>query len=143
MTMEFAEIVRIYRALRDEKKKIKERHSAELKKVNDAMDLLDAAGLSWLKEKNAKSFATDHGTGSRKLVHSLTTPDKPAFKDWCIANERLDLVNFAPLKEAIDIYIEDTKLLPPGLDYSSMYKLEIKKPKKSKTKVKQFTQIKE
>ena len=60
---------------------------------------------------------------------SLTTADSAAFRRHVIGGELWDLVNFAPNKTAINELIKDGEPLPPGLNRTTFYNVNINRPK--------------
>ena len=131
--MEFHEIIKSYRDLRERKADLIKQQADLIGKIQKVLDALSIEGLKWLDDHKSTSQKTEFGTGARKRTSSLTTPDKFAFKQFCIEKQQLDLMDAKPVKKNIDIYIKDVGDLPPGLKYSAFYTLSVTKPsKKSK-----------
>jgi hypothetical protein len=111
--------VRKYIFLRDEKKKIQDRHKEELAPYNDAMKKIETLTLSVLQKQGTESSRTKAGT-----VYTSTTV-RPKISDWkllrpfILENDLIDMMQMKLTPEAVDQFLESTGELPPGVVISS------------------------
>jgi hypothetical protein len=116
-----------YRQLRDKKKEISDRHTAELAPLNEVIGQLYVAILDALNRAGADSIKTPAGTAYKSIRRSYTVKDPAQFREWLEQMHRFDLLTNAVSKEAIDKYVEEGNNLPPGLGVSSEVTLGVRK----------------
>jgi hypothetical protein len=104
-----------YITLRDEKKVIKERHSEELRPINEALALLENAVQKVLLKQGADSFKTKVGTAYLSTTVKATVKDWPAFRDFVQENDLLDMLEHRASKDAVEEFIEANGDAPPGV----------------------------
>jgi len=116
-----------YRALRDKKKEIQARHTAELKPLIDAMDQLEAYLLDALNRTGSNSVKTDAGTIYKSTRVSYSIADPAEFRRFVEVNGLPELFENRPSKEALESYVNDGNPLPPGIKRSSDVTVNIRK----------------
>ena len=112
-------LVAKYRQLRDKVGSIKDEHSAQLKPYNDMMDAMETAALAKMQAEGIDSIKTKDGTMYQSTLRSYKVADPEAFLQWCVANDRLDMLERRAAKGPVDEFAEETQTLPPGLEASS------------------------
>ena len=85
------QIVAKYVAVRDEKKALSEKHSAELAPYNKKLEILEQALLASLNAQNADSVKTEHGTAYKSTVMSASVEDWDALTAY-ILSEAVDRI---------------------------------------------------
>lgn len=123
-----------YIALRDKIAEIKKRHTEELKPYNEALFKLNTALLGHLMATNAQNAAAKSGTVYRSERVSVTIQDGDAFRQYVLANQRWDLVDWRANKTTVDEQVQaydkaltdglpppNTGGLPPGLKLTREY----------------------
>ena len=108
--------VKKYIALRNEKKRIKDRHAEELRPLNDAMIKLEAAVQKFLQSQGVDSAKTPVGTAYLSRTSRAKVTDWPVLRDFVKEHDLLDILEHRVSKDAIEEYAESTGELPPGVD---------------------------
>lgn len=119
--------VKQFIALRDKKKEIKKKHEEELKPYEEAMDALEAAIMSQLQAMNAQNIKTDAGTAYLTTKVSATVGDGEAFWAYVRDNNDWDLIDKRANAPACTVYVEKHGHAPPGINYSTMLALGIRR----------------
>lgn len=104
-----------YITLRDQKKVIKERHSEELRPLNEALQLLENAVQKILLKQGVDSFKTKGGTAYLSTTVKATVKDWPAFRDFVQENDLLDMLEHRASKDAVTEFMEANGDAPPGV----------------------------
>lgn len=123
-----------YVALRDKIASIKERHTAELKPYNETLFKLNNLLLAHLNTVNAQNVKTVSGTVYKNERASATIVDGRAFREFVVANEAWDLVDWKANKTEVKARVEAMEAalqkglpppnaggLPPGINYTREY----------------------
>jgi hypothetical protein len=111
--------VRKFIFLRDEKKKIQDRHKEELAPYNEAMKQIETLTLGVLLKQGSMNSKTPAGT-----VY-LSTTVRPKIDDWkllrpfLLDNDLIDMMQMKLTPEAVDQFRESTGELPPGVVITS------------------------
>jgi len=98
-----------YITLRDRKEELIEKHKAELKQYNEAMDELAGYLRGHLLSQKLQSISCDAGTAFLQRQRSATVADMAIFREFVISNSNFDLADFRPKKDAVEGYIEEHK----------------------------------
>lgn len=126
-SVQLNEYVQKYRALRDKKKAIADRHKDELAPYNEALLQLGALLLDALNKQGVESVRAAAGTAYKSTRSSYTVKDPAQFREWIEANARYDLLETRVSKEAIEALVEAGESLPPGLGISSEVVVNVRK----------------
>jgi len=128
MTVNIDDVVATYMKLRHKKEQIEAQAKSEVDALKVKMLKLEA----WIKEQadlqGVTSFKTRHGTAF------LTTNDFANVADWDAVlsfikeNEAYDMLEKRISKVAVRGYIEQTKSVPPGVNYGTRIDVNIRKP---------------
>lgn len=103
-----------YLQVRDAIRELKERHTAELKPLNDLKNRLSSWLISHLEADGAKSVRTDYGTVYSTTKWSASLSDPKAFMDYVIENNRFELLDRKANVTAVRTYTEENGGEPPG-----------------------------
>lgn len=109
-----------YIKLRDQIKAIEERHKEELKKPKEVLAKLEAVLATGLKSANAQNISTSAGTVYFSTRVSAKIKDGDAFWNFVVTNEAYELIDKRANAPAITDYLKENSALPPGIDYSTM-----------------------
>lgn len=128
-----AQLIDGYLKLRAKKKALEAEHKKVLGPINALMEQLDGlmlgicdtVGTTTLKEEGIGTAFVGESTSA-----SIKEPD--AFKQFVIANERWDLVNWSANAEACVAYAAEAKVLPPGVTVSTARYMNVRSPTKKK-----------
>lgn len=128
MTVNVDDVVATYMKLRSQKESIEAEVKDQVSTLKAKMEKLEA----WIKEQadiqGVTSFKTRHGTAF------LTTTDYANVADWDAVlgfirdNEAYDMLEKRISKVAVRGYIEQTKAVPPGVNYGTKLEVNIRKP---------------
>jgi hypothetical protein len=61
---------------------------------------------------------------------SVTTADGAEFRRHVIGLEAWDLIDFRPNKTAVNDLVDNGDGVPPGLNYTTIYKVNVNRPTK-------------
>ena len=128
MAVNVDDVIATYMKLRNQKEAIEAEVKDKVSDLKAKMSKLEA----WIKEQadvqGVTSFKTKHGTAF------LTTTDYANVADWDAVlgfireNEAFDMFEKRVSKLAVRSYIEQTKAVPPGVNYGTKLEVNIRKP---------------
>lgn len=127
-----ADLIGEYVQLRD-LRKAKDAEYADLRReaFDTRMNDIESALLDQLNKDGADSIKTRKGTAYKKLSVSITTADSAAFSRHIIGGELWDLITFTPQKTAINELIKAGEELPPGLNRTTFWNINVNRPKET------------
>lgn len=108
-----------YRALRDKKKIIQERHKEELAPYNEGMMKLEAALLKRMQEDGVDSIKTSDGTVYLSRTLKASVEDWGAFREYAEQNDLWDMMEKRVSKAAVEEFVESEGSAPPGIAIST------------------------
>jgi hypothetical protein len=117
-----------YVKLRD---RIKAAEAAEKEKMKPAKDYLQALNdrlLDALNQAGGDSIKTPQGTTYRTERKTASIADPVAFRDFVIANELFDVLDWKANAPAVADYIKEFGAEPPGIKYSIAYTVGVRRP---------------
>lgn len=117
--------------LRDKKKALDDAHSLAMKPYSDAMAGVENVLLSILDANSLTNMKTGAGTASILDKWSAVVDDPTVFRDFCVANNLLDLADVKANVNAVKDYNEANGQLPPGVRLSSFRKVGIRRAGKT------------
>lgn len=120
-----------YVQLRDLIKAKEDAFKKEIAPAKEMLERLNAMLLNHLNMLGIDSAASGAGTVYRKSVVSVTMPDAGAFRDYVIANKAFDLADIRPAKAAVEGFVGEHKMLPPGVNYSVSYDVGVRRGKEA------------
>ena len=128
MSVTVDDVIATYMKLRDQKATIEAEVKDKVSTIKGKMDKLEA----WIKDKadaeGVTSFKTKHGTAF------LTTTDYANVADWDATLQFIqehgayDMLEKRVSKTAVRGYIEQTKAVPPGINYGTKLEVNVRKP---------------
>ena len=130
--IDFNHRIEQYVLLRDKIKEMNDAHKEVMKPYNEALEGLNAVILMHLNQVQSDSVKTQAGTAYRTLKTSASIADGDAFWNHIMKTQDFDLLDRRASKTAVVKYIEDHGQPPPGINYSSMYEVGVRRPTKSK-----------
>jgi hypothetical protein len=82
-----------------------------------------------MKALGSKSVKTEYGTVMLGVKTRYSTQDWDAFKDFCISNNTIDLLERRIAQRNMAKWLEDNpEDVPPGLNSDSEYEVTVRKP---------------
>jgi len=121
-------VVKTYISLRNKKSVIKAAFDAEEKAINAKLDKISA----WIKEQadaqGVTSFKTQHGTAFLSTTAFAQVADWDAILNFVQANGAWDMFERRVSKKAVQAWIENTKQVPPGVNYGTRIEVGVRSP---------------
>jgi hypothetical protein len=128
MTITVDAAIGAYMVLRKQKEQVEASVKTQVDEIKAKMAKLEA----WIKDQadtqGVTSFKTNHGTAF------LTTTDYANVADWDAVLTHIrntgayDMLEKRISKMAVRGYIEENKIVPPGVNYGTKLELNIRKP---------------
>lgn len=125
--MKIDSIIERYIKLRDKKAQMKAAFDASTADINTAMARCEQVILEEINAQGVESVRTEYGTAFKSTATSVTTADGEMFLQFCIANDRLDLLEKRPNKTAVEEYKAANDDLPPGINYRQAVTLNVRR----------------
>jgi hypothetical protein len=104
--------------LRDLKAELKAKHDAEMKPINDTMEMIKDELKGALSTMNATNMKTDAGTVSLTNKVSASAADINMFWTWVVTQGAFDMLDKKPNVTAITDYVKQNGVPPPGVNYN-------------------------
>lgn len=122
------DVIRTYMTLRHQKDSIEAEVKDRVSAIKAKLDKLEAFIKTQMDEQGLTSFKSESGTAF------LTTTDYANVADWDATltfirdTESYDMLEKRVSKIAVRSYIEETKTVPPGINYGTKLEVNIRKP---------------
>jgi hypothetical protein len=113
--------------LRDKIKEIKQRQKDELKPFEEGKDMLEAYIIQHLQAMKMEHAATEAGTAYLSSRVSATVKDMGEFWEYVLSNGLFDLVDKRANAPAVTEHIQKHGTPPPGINYSTMITLGVRR----------------
>ena len=128
MTVTVDSAIGAYMILRRQKEAIENKVKEEVSEIKAKMEKLEA----WIKQQadaqGVTSFKTKHGTAFLTTTDYANVADWDAVLDFIRTNEAYDMLEKRISKIAVRGYIDQTKSVPPGVNYGTKLEVNIRKP---------------
>jgi hypothetical protein len=121
------ELVNQFVRLRDKIKEADDAHKAKVKPAKEYLDALTGKLMDKLNEIGGESVKTPHGTAYRTTRRSATIADGDAFRNFVIATEGFDLVDWKANANAVDDFIRSEGSPPPGVNFSTAFTVGVRR----------------
>jgi len=122
------EVIATYMKLRGQKEAVEAEVKEKVSVIKAKMEKLEA----WIKEQadaqGVTSFKTKHGTAFLTTTDYANVADWDALLNFIRENEAFDLFEKRVSKVAVRGYIDQTKAVPPGVNYGTRLDVNIRKP---------------
>lgn len=102
----------------------------KIKPLRDIKELLSGWLITHLQKIGVESARTSFGTCSLSKKYSASLADPDGFMKWVIANNQFELIDRRANVTAVRAYLEETKSLPPGVNFSSYISVGVQRPRK-------------
>jgi hypothetical protein len=142
------ELTRLYITLRDEKGTLEAAYKTQVAAINARMGRVEARLLEALNEAGADSVKTAYGTPYKSTVRTISVADgehynrfvlsqavaalplandkKEKLVETLLASGAMSFLENRASKSAVENYIGEGNTLPPGLNASSVVKLNVR-----------------
>lgn len=128
MSVKVDDVIATYMKLRSQKEAIEAQMKEQTAAIKAKMEKLE----SWIKEQadvqGVTSFKTKHGTAFLTTSDYANVADWDAMLSFVKENEAYDLFEKRVSKVAVRGYIDQTKTVPPGVNYGTRLDVNIRKP---------------
>lgn len=128
MSINVDDVIATYMKLRDQKAAIEGEVKEKVSTIKAKMDKLEA----WIKEKadaeGVTSFKTKHGTAFLTTTDYANVADWDAVLNFIQENQAFDMLEKRVSKTAVRGYIDQTKAVPPGINYGTKLEVNVRKP---------------
>lgn len=124
-------LTEIYLKIRDKKEETQRQFEAELKKLEEQMDIVEAEMLKLCKDLESDSIKTQAGTVMRRVATRYWTNDWDSMYNFIKENDALELfekrVSQGNMKQFLE---ENPDKFPPGMLVDSKYKITVRRSRK-------------
>jgi hypothetical protein len=128
MNVNVDDVIATYMKLRDQKAVIEGEVKEKVSTIKAKMEKLE----SWIKEKadaeGVTSFKTKHGTAFLTTTDYANVADWDAVLNFIQENQAFDMLEKRVSKIAVRGYIDQTKAVPPGINYGTKLEVNVRKP---------------
>lgn len=128
MSITVEQVIATYMKLRLQKEEIEGAVKVQVAEIKAKMEKLEA----WIKEQadaqGVTSFKTNSGTAFLTTTDFASVADWDALVSFIRENEAFDMVEKRVSKLAVRSYIDQTKSVPPGVNYGTKLEVNIRKP---------------
>lgn len=128
MNVNVDDVIATYMKLRDQKAAIEGEVKEKVSTIKAKMEKLE----SWIKEKadaeGVTSFKTKHGTAFLTTTDYANVADWDAVLNFIQENQAFDMLQKRVSKTAVRGYIDQTKAVPPGINYGTKLEVNVRKP---------------
>lgn len=120
-------LVEDYVKVRDLKADIEAKHKERVSKYNEVLMAIEAKILQFLQDHNLDTVKTGAGTAYTRTVKSASIADGELFRNYVIMNQKYELVDWKANANAVQDYVTAEGNLPPGVNFSSMQKIGVRR----------------
>ena len=113
------DVIRTYMKLRDQKAAIEGEVKERVSDIKAKMEKLEAFLKAQMDAQGLTSFKSDHGTAFLTTTDYASVADWDSVLDFIRTNEAYDMLEKRVSKMAVRGYIEQTKAVPPGINYGT------------------------
>jgi len=122
------DVIRTYMKLRDQKAAVEGEVKDRIANIKTKMDKLEAFLKTQMDAQGLTSFKSDYGTAFLTTTDYASVADWDSVLDFIRTNEAYDMLEKRVSKIAVRGYIEQTKAVPPGINYGTKLEVNIRKP---------------
>lgn len=127
-TPNIGDVIRTYMKLRDQKAAIEAETKERVADLKAKMEKLEAYLKAQMDAQGLTSFKSDYGTAFLTTTDYANVADWDAVLDFIRENEAYDMLEKRVSKIAVRGYIEQSKAVPPGINYGTKLEVNIRKP---------------
>lgn len=127
MAMTMEELVAKFVAVRDHIDATTELQKEALAPFKKIKEDLGALILNKLQAQGADSVATPSGTAYVSTKRSATIADGEAFWDYVVGQKAWDLVDKKANAPAVEDFINEHKIMPPGINFTKIQTLGVRR----------------
>lgn len=125
--MDLNEIVEKYIALREKKAEMKKEYDTKVADVDMLIDRLDGVILKTFRESGVDSVKTKAGTAYTSVRSSAKVADPEMFRNFVIEGSHWEFYENRVSKEVVAQYKTEHNDLPPGISWSEVVTVGVRK----------------
>jgi len=126
--LKVGDVIATYLTLRNQKEALVQAAKAKTVEIDAKMTKIEA----WIKQQadaqGVTSFKSEHGTAFLTTVDYANVADWDATLRFIRESEAYDMLEKRVSKTAVRAYIDQTKSVPPGVNYGTKLEVNIRKP---------------
>lgn len=126
-----AALIGIYLELRDAKRALEKSHEEQLKPYTERMTKIELALQKYMQDTRLNSLPTDAGTAYISVKRSASVADGAAFRGHVIESREWDLADWRANVNAIETFIKEHGIVPPGVNFREFEAVNVRRPTKS------------
>lgn len=127
MTTNVKDLVDRYVKLRDKKAQIEAEHKTQLAPINGMLDKIEGVLLQKFQEVGVDSMKTEAGTAYIATKTSVSVADWDAYFEFIKQNDAWHMLNRSANKTAVEDFRSANDELPPGINYSAVHTLNVRR----------------
>ncbi len=120
-------LVKMYVAIRDKIREIKDRQEKDLEEFVDMQNKLTSKLQKLLEDTNAQSIKTSEGTVYSSTRYSASLADPKAFMDYVIGTNQFELLDRKANATACRDFVEAKGSPPPGVNISAISTIGVRR----------------
>jgi hypothetical protein len=128
MSVNVDDVIAAYMKLRENRAVIEAEMKDKVSTIKAKMEKLEAWIKTQADAQGVTSFKTKHGTAFLTTTDYANVADWDAVLDFIRENEAFDMLEKRVSKTAVRGYIEQTKEVPPGVNYGTKLEVNVRKP---------------
>jgi hypothetical protein len=121
------QIIERYLALRNEKKQLEDDVKLKLGDIDRRMGIIENFLLSTLTASGVESMRTKHGTCFKHIKTNVNIADKEVYLSYVKQRDDLTLLTVSANKTRVLEILDETGVLPPGLNMSRTVTINVRK----------------
>lgn len=127
MTIDINSLVEKYVSLRDGIDKLKTDFEAKKKPLEDAQDTIANYLMKIANDQGVSSFKTPAGTAFKQKVTRCSVENSDDFIDFVKTNNAYNMLPKQVNKTAVQEYIDLHEAPPPGVRFTALYEIQIRR----------------
>ena len=121
------ELVLAYTHTRDQKKRLKEQQTEEMRPLNKRMEIIEGMLLERMNNREEESVRTPSGTAYKSHRTSVSILDWEAAFDFVQEHGLYHMLERRLSKAAVEEYLEAQGELPPGVKLTTEIQVNVRK----------------
>ena len=121
-------VIKTYITLRDRKAVINAAADAEVAVINEKLGKVEAFIKEQADAQGVTSFKTKYGTAFLTTTDFASVGDWDAVLNFVVANGAFDMFERRVSKKAVKAWIDNTKEVPPGINYGTRVDVGVRRP---------------
>lgn len=121
------ELIALYLDTRDARDKLVRQQKDAVKNYNDMLTLVEGRLMEHLQKNDTQSVSSDVGTAYLSRKRSATIGDAEAFRGHVIENRAWDLCDWKANVTAVDEFLAEHGVLPPGVNFRTVVSVNVQK----------------